>query len=312
MLGGYPYVHRGKGLFIDQRIWEQGDWQYISTRLQLSCTQNSGELLSVSSQEEQIPDSSWATNFAPYYEALTGDFRGDVPMYLEMARRHEGRILELACGTGRVAIPLAEAGATVVGLDSDLEMLELAESKARMLDLRRRISFVHADMENFEIEDKFPVIIAGANSLIHLLSTSALQDCLVRCREQLEDDGTLYIAFEPSPYIAAAGKYRVERERPRQVFNRDTGETLLYRGTTTVDPNNQLIVRHHEYANPQAPHDVTKIASFNYSTRPIYPGEMQVLLDNVGLQIVDAYGDYELRPLSRQSEKMIFSIGKVK
>ena len=69
------------------------DWQYISKILHISCTQNSGDLLSVSSHEEQIPDNSWATGFAPYYEALTGDFRGDVPMYLEMARRHEGRIL---------------------------------------------------------------------------------------------------------------------------------------------------------------------------------------------------------------------------
>lgn len=262
--------------------------------------------------EDRPPDRSWTGGFAAFYEALTGDFRGDVPMYLEMAKRHEGPILELACGTGRVAIPLAEAGSTIVGLDSDPEMLALAKSKSRMLDLRRRISFVEAKMESFELDRKFPVIIAGANSLIHLLSSSKLSECLVRCREQLQDKGTLYIAFEPSPYIAAAGKYRVERERPRQVFNRETGETLLYRGTTTVDPNFQLIVRHHEYANPRAPHDATKTATFNYSTRPIYPGELEVLLESVGLKVMETYGDYDLCPLTRQSEKIIYRIEKAK
>ncbi len=260
--------------------------------------------------EDRPPARSWTTGFGAFYEALTGDFRGDVPMYLEMAKRHEGPILELACGTGRVAIPLAESGSTVVGLDSDPEMLALADSKARMLDLRRRISFVEAKMEDFKIKQKFPVIIAGANSLIHLLSSAKLHDCLVRCREQLKDDGSLYIAFEPSPYIAAAGRYRVERERPRQVFNKETGETLLYRGTTTVDPNFQLIVRHHEYANPRAPHDATKTATFNYSVRPIYSGELEVLLESVGLEVKEIYGDYDLRPLTRQSEKIIYRIEK--
>ncbi len=258
--------------------------------------------------ENRPPTKSWTSGFAAFYEALTGDFRGDVPMYLEMAKRHEGPILELACGTGRVAIPLAEAGSTVVGLDSDPEMLELAESKSRMLDLRRRISFVEAKMESFKMKQKFPLIIAGANSLIHLLTSEELEKCLVRCRGQLDKDGTLYIAFEPSPYLGAAGKYRVERERPRQVFNRELGETLLYRGTTTVDPNFQLIVRHHEYANPRAPHDATKTATFNYSTRPIYPGELEVLMGSVGLEVKEIYGDYDLRPLTRQSEKIIYRI----
>ncbi len=261
-----------------------------------------------SAEEEALPKASWTSGFAAYYEALTGDFRGDVPMYLEMAKRHEGPILELACGTGRVAIPLAEAGSTIVGLDSDPEMLALAESKARMLELGRRISFVKADMVSFKMKQKFPLIIAGANSLIHLLDSASLRKCLERCRTQLTPGGTLYIAFEPSPYIAAAGKYRVERERPRQVFNRETGETLLYRGTTTVDPNFQLIIRHHEYANPRAPHDATKTATFNYVTRPIYPGELELLVELVGLEIIGIYGDYDLRPLTRQSEKIVYQI----
>ena len=261
-----------------------------------------------SATEAIRPAKSWTSGFAAYYEALTGDFRGDVPMYLEMAKRHEGPILELACGTGRVAIPLAEAGANIVGLDSDPEMLTLAESKARMLDLGRRISFVKADMENFKLKEKYPLMIAGANSLIHLLTSASLRNCLKRCREQLTPDGTLYIAFEPTPYVAAAGKYRVERERPRQVFNRETGETLLYRGTTTVDPNFQLILRHHEYANPRAPHDATKTATFDYATRPVYPEELEVLLETVGLDVVEIYGDYDLRALTRQSEKIIYRI----
>lgn len=247
----------------------------------------------------------WTPDFAALYEALTGDFRGDVPMYLEIAKRHEGPILELACGTGRVAIPLSEAGHSVVGIDFDADIIELARSKAKLLGLHRNISFVQADMLDFDLDQKFPLVIAGGNSLIHLLDFRLVRRSIERCREHLEDNGSLYIAFETSPYLASAGKFRVERERPRQVFNRGTGETLLYRGTTTIDPNFQRTTRHHEFANPRAPHDPTKTAIFDYATRPIFPGELEVLLDVSDMKILEVFGDYDLRAITRQSEKYI-------
>ena len=247
----------------------------------------------------------WPPNFAALYEALTGDFRGDVPMYLEMAKRHNGPILEMACGTGRVAIPLVEAGHSVVGIDFDAGMIKLAGSKAKLLGLHRNISFIQANMLDFDLGRKFPLVVAGGNSLIHLLDFRLVLKAIERCREHLEDDGSFFVAFETSPYMAAAGKYRVERERPRQVFNRGTGQTLLYRGTITVDPNFQRIIRHHEFANPRAPHDPNKTAIFDYATRPIYPGELELMLDICGLKVVEIFGDYDLRPLTRQSEKLI-------
>ena len=252
----------------------------------------------------------WISGFAAFYEALTGDFRGDVPMYLEMAKRHADPILELACGTGRVAIPLAEAGRSVVGLDFDPEMLVLAEAKAKLLGLQRSITFVEANMVDFKLDRKFPLIIAGGNSLIHLLDSRDIRKCMERCRDHLTEDGAIYVAYEISPYIASAGKFRVERERPRQVFNRETGETLLYRGTTTVDPNFQRITRHHEFANPRAPHDVTRTAVFDYTTRPLFPGELELLVEISGMEVVSVAGDYDLKSLTRQSEKLVYRIEK--
>jgi hypothetical protein len=198
-----------------------------------------------------------------------------------------------------------EAGHSVVGIDFDAGMIELAESKAKLLGLHRNISFVQADITDFDLGRKFPLIVAGGSSLIHLLDFKLVLSSIERCRDHLEDGGSFYVAFEISPYLAAAGKFRVERERPRQVFNRVTGETLLYRGTTTIDPNFQRTARHHEFASPRAPHDPTKTAVFDYATRPIFPGELELLLDISGMKIIEMFGDYELRPITRQSEKLI-------
>jgi SAM-dependent methyltransferase len=161
-------------------------------------------LRATSGDDTAIELTGWAPHFAALYEALTGDFRGDVPMYLEMGKRHEGPILELACGTGRVAIPLVEAGHAVVGIDFDAGMIKLAESKAKLLGLHRNISFIEADIVDFDLGRKFPLIVAGGNSLIHLLDFKVVLKSIERCRDHLEDDGSLYVAFETSPYLAAA------------------------------------------------------------------------------------------------------------
>ena len=64
------------------------------------------------------------TLFPSFYHAHHNAFRSDIPFWLDLARRQGSPILELGCGTGRVLIPLAEAGYTVYGLDIDPEMLE--------------------------------------------------------------------------------------------------------------------------------------------------------------------------------------------
>ena len=118
-------------------------------------------MTAISAEDAAMALPGWPPDFAALYEALTGDFRGDVPMYLEMAKRHEGPILDLACGTGRVAIPLVEAGHSVVGIDFDAGMIDLAMSKAKLLGLRRNISFIQANMLDFDLGRKFPLIMAG-------------------------------------------------------------------------------------------------------------------------------------------------------
>src|ERR1700682_6071049 len=78
-------------------------------------------------------------------------FDGDLPLYLELAREQGQRVLEIACGSGRVLVPLARAGFDVVGIDVSAHMLALAETK---LDAASRANarLVHADMRDFRLD----------------------------------------------------------------------------------------------------------------------------------------------------------------
>ncbi len=250
---------------------------------------------------------AWPANFTHFYEALTGDFRGDVPMYIKLAEeRGSPTILDVACGTGRVAIPLAEAGFRVTGVDFDPEMVKLAKAKAEHLELQKRAIFFKRRMQDLKLRRRnFGLILLGADSLAHLLDPTDILATLQSCRNHLDPDGSLFITYKQSPYLECTGKYHVQKERPRHVFNKHLNETLQYKGTTVVDPNFQRIMFHHEFAPPRTERTRENTIIFEYKTRPVFPGELSLLLEHAGLEITARCGDFALSPLMPQSEKLI-------
>src|SRR5712692_9697906 len=94
-------------------------------------------------------DHPWGdAQLAGLYDAFA--FDGDLPFYLELARGQGQRVLEVACGSGRVLVPLARAGFDVVGIDASPHMLVLARTK---LDTQPNgdVLLVQADMRDFRL-----------------------------------------------------------------------------------------------------------------------------------------------------------------
>jgi SAM-dependent methyltransferase len=102
--------------------------------------------------------------FAQDYDRWASDMTEDVAFYVELAREADGPVVELAVGTGRVAIPVARAiGRTVIGVDSSPAMLERArEAGGDVLDLRL------GDMRDLELAEPAALIYCPARSLLHL------------------------------------------------------------------------------------------------------------------------------------------------
>src|SRR6202158_5819594 len=97
-------------------------------------------------------------------------FDGDLPLYLELARLQGGRVLEVACGSGRVLVPLVRSGFDVVGVDTSPHMLDLAQAKlAAEPDLAGRARLVHADMRDFDLtEQNFDLAVMAVKSFAYL------------------------------------------------------------------------------------------------------------------------------------------------
>jgi ubiquinone/menaquinone biosynthesis C-methylase UbiE len=124
------------------------------------------------------------------------DAMGDVPFYLELAREAAALgqpVLELGCGTGRVTIPIAQAGVEVVGLDNAPAMLNVARRKAAAAALDVR--WVQGDMRSFALDQRFGLVIIPFRSFLHLLTEADQLNCLACIRKHLLPGGRLALNF---------------------------------------------------------------------------------------------------------------------
>jgi SAM-dependent methyltransferase len=109
---------------------------------------------------------SYPEEFAAGYDRWAADMTEDIPFYVELAEEAAGPVVELAVGTGRVAIPVARAiGRPVIGIDSSPAMLEQAHAAGGdLLDLRL------GDMRELALEEPAALIYCPYRALLHLPS----------------------------------------------------------------------------------------------------------------------------------------------
>ena len=132
-------------------------------------------------------------DYAPYYDWENRQTVGrrDIAFWKRMAAPVDGPVLELGSGTGRVAIPVAQAGATVVGIDRSASMLARARMRVRRAKLQRRVKLVRGDIRQLPFPDRsFELVMAPYGILQSLLDEQLLADALKDVRRVLARNGT--------------------------------------------------------------------------------------------------------------------------
>jgi SAM-dependent methyltransferase len=127
-------------------------------------------------------------SLANLYERQYANYRDDIAFYARLAERENAQdILELGAGAGRVSVALARRGLNITGLELSPAMLE----RGRIFAARENanVNFVLGDMTDFKLEQKFPLIIAPFNALMHLYSLSDQDRALEMVRAHLEPNG---------------------------------------------------------------------------------------------------------------------------
>ena len=245
---------------------------------------------------------------ARFYDYVPGyTNRADLDFYLKLARQAQGRILELGCGTGRLLIPLAEAGVEVTGLDLSNYMLERCREKLGLLPsaVRDRIEIVNGSMVDFQLDSKFGLIICPFRAFQHIVNVSDQLSCLQSAHSHLEDQARLVLDFfNVSPLRTFSEKFQVESE--------DFSGIELPDGTQLRRTHRIAAYHRAEQCNDiEFTYYVTdqegKTESFvqSFPMRYFYPFELEHLLARCGFQVSQMLGDYNRSRYSDDSSELI-------
>jgi len=154
---------------------------------------------------------------ADWYDDWLGGRKEDIAYYVEAFQGRSGSALELACGTGRLLLPLARSGLAIEGLDSAPDMLAILRRKAASLGLDD-IKLYEQPMQEFAIQKRFDSIFIAGGSFQLLISYEDALACLKCSHRHLRDGGALLIdVFVPWDDIqsGSSSSYRVVRDSTR-------------------------------------------------------------------------------------------------
>jgi len=247
---------------------------------------------------------------AQYYDLLFGNYDEDIPMWDTLTTNVNGPILEIGCGTGRLLLPLAEAGHTLTGLDLSEVALGAAQAKIEAAGLADRGVLYRADMRDFDLPAKdFALAFIPLNTFMYCQTIDDQLAALQAIYRHLRVEGQLIIdLFYPDPPLLAEADGRLYFEG--ETVDELTGRTVQWYWRHEIDLEHQL--RHFTYILDEIDEEgLIRRIQLPFSLRFVYRYEMELLLRASGFIVETVYGNYQLEPFSSHSPHMIFVARKV-
>ncbi|MGZ6270553.1 MAG: class I SAM-dependent methyltransferase [Candidatus Limnocylindrales bacterium] len=244
---------------------------------------------------------------AETYDARTAAYvpsstvEGDVAFYLAQGAEVGGPVLELGCGTGRVAWALAASGHEVVGLDRSRVMLDQAEAKrpGHPSEAAARMRFVEGDMSAFELQRSFALAIVPYRAFQALLEPELQRACLRATHQALRPGGRLILdLFDPRldylvPGATRAAPPRSDGEVRHPTTGRTVEVTVLER---VVDPLRQVMEERWRFRELDPGGGPAREEIERLSLRWSYRWEMSHLLELTGYTVLAEYSDFHESP----------------
>ena len=251
---------------------------------------------------------------AKYYDAAYAAKQDlvDLPFYLDLAIQSRGPVLEIACGTGRVLLPIARKGIEICGVDNSLPMLKiLKEHFAREpQEVRQLVTVQEGDMRTFCLNRKFPLVMIPFRPMQHMFTVEDQVAALRTAAAHLTDQGTLaFDVFYPKFEMIWT---KIGEEVPEMEWSPSSDRTKIVRRffrKDSIDKINQIFSFTFIFRTYQAGEliqEETEPFRLCYYTYP----HLRALFLLAGLEPIAEYGSFAKTPLDDTAEQMIFLLRK--
>lgn len=238
-----------------------------------------------------------------FYDRWSARMTGDVEFYVRRATAARGPVIELGVGTGRIAIPIAQAGQRVIGVDRSTVMLTEGARRADLAGVAERITFVDGDMRTFVASEPVDLVIVPFRSFLHLLTSGDQLAALDSIKRSLRPGGRFICnVFTPRPHVIAEldGQRRMQAE-----YIDERGRRCEVWAENRYDVATQGI----ELRAMLEVYDGDRLADSTETTlhlRMVYRYEMEHLLARAGFEVEALYGGFDEEPYDAEPDEMIW------
>jgi len=232
------------------------------------------------------------------YDLEYGQPGADAPFYRQLAEGVEGPVLDLACGTGRIALDLARAGHDVTAVDLSDAMLAHAASKPGA----EEVEWVQQDARELKLRPKFDLVTLAGNSFQAFLTNDDRDAVLKAVYRQLRPGGRFAFSTRfPQPLELAR---RVDVPELWHSYLDADGHQVVVSGTQHFHPVAQVM--HHETYRQYAVDGSPAAAPTGVALRYHFPQELEAALKAARFQVEARYGDFDGSPLGEQATTMVY------
>lgn len=241
------------------------------------------------------------------YDKENESYVQELPYLLKWAEKTNGPIIDLACGTGRMTIPLAKNGHRLIGVDIHKGMLQEAVKKSTKLGLT--IEWMEQDCTKLNLNVTSSFIYSVGNSFQHFLTNEEQDQFLSSVNKHLERDG-VFIFGTRFPSTEELLQPSTE-EYWRTYTDEETGTIVDVYTISHYDALEQIqdytTIRRYKNASLA----IVDEKRTNIRLRYVFPKEMERLLARHGFEIVHVYQDWKETPITNDSYEMVYVCRKV-
>ena len=208
------------------------------------------------------------------------------------------RILDTACGTGNITIPMAEKGYEMWGLDQSYEMLSIAESKARRA--KQKIKFLNQDMTQMELSKKYHSVLCMCDGVNYILSEDSLKRYFDSAYKNMEKNGLFIFdisSYNKLRYILGNNTFHEEKNNSHYIWNNNFDET-----SDTVEMELIFFVPQGSLYRKFEEHHVQKAYKWEY---------LFSMLQKTGFKDIMVFDGFSFEKPNGNSERIFFAAKKV-
>lgn len=252
-------------------------------------------------------------SWAAYYDYLHPGLPGEDAFFGGQALMRGGPVLEVGCGTGRIAIPMAMSGLNVTGIDNSSAMLTVCREKAALAGVKKKnLALMEADMRDFDLNTAFPLIIMAYRTFMHCLSVEEQLNCLRCIYNHLLPGGEFFCS------LWAAQPAQIAKYNPAPDFNTRTlvdtifippeDITLVHYVSVRRDDFRQLLCERHWVREQDSNGNTLHEEELSMTRAWVTPREMEHLIARTGFEIMTVLGDFNGVPWSANHTEMIWHL----